>query len=198
MSSIEKALHFIVVSALSLVLCFFSENAGAKWHIQVVDHGKVPDRTSLKIDRLGNLHLAFGGSSLLYAKKEGGEWTIQTVDDSRRVGSEPSLVLDQWDNPLISYYDGYYGDLKFARWDGNQWRIETVASVGDVGEYTSLALDQAGNPAIAYLDSDSRALKFARWDGDRWNTEVVDATWEVGEYPSLAYDPAGHPAISYY
>jgi len=42
-------------------------------------------------------------------------WSIETVDSAGDVGAVSSIVVDNDDNPHISYYDWSNGDLKYAR-----------------------------------------------------------------------------------
>ena len=110
----------------------------------------------------GTLYAAYGGHSLYMATKGPSDtsWTVQTVDDSYRVGKHTSIALDSSGYPHISY--SKYSDnraLKYARWDGSAWQIETVdgSSIdNDAGCNNAIALDSNDRPHIAY-----GAIKFS-------------------------------------
>ena len=153
---------------------------------------------SVALDSDDHPHVAYGGDFLYYASFDGAEWEIQTVDDSwEEVGSHASLVLDRYDRPHISYYNGTNGDLRYAHYDGEAWLIETVDDLGDVGKGSSVAVDQIGRPHISYTDAANAHLKYAWWDGSLWQVLAVDCGGSVREHTSLALDRVGRPHISY-
>ncbi len=73
--------------------------------------------TSLALDSAGNPHISYydaATTSLKYASRAGGVWTVQTVDSAGDVGAYSSLKLDSSDRPIISYYDATTSALKIA------------------------------------------------------------------------------------
>jgi hypothetical protein len=171
------------------------------WHIECVDCPKwfedMTDR-SLRLDKDGYPHIAYGGDHLYYAWFDGVIWHYQIVDDSPNVGEYASLALDDAGSPHISYYDSSNYDLKYAHWTDEGWDIQTVDSAGDVGMCTSLAMDSMGNPHISYSNSTDDNLKYARWTGSTWDINTVDSEGLVGYANSLTLDYADRPHISYY
>ncbi len=149
--------------------------------------------TDLKLARCGDADCSSGNS-------------IEIVDSSGDVGNHLDLVLDADDNPVLSYFDNTYGDLRLVYCgdatcsSGNL--IRTVDSGGLVGEYTALALDSAGIPVISYFDLSSSSLKLA-YCGNRACSsgniiQTVDNNGDVGWYTALALDSEDKPVISYY
>ena len=54
----------------------------------------------------------------------------------------------------VSYFELYFGNLRFTFQDSDGWHTETVDDEGDVyPHWTSLALDAAGRPYISYFDN---------------------------------------------
>ncbi|RLC41477.1 MAG: hypothetical protein DRH44_07355 [Candidatus Coatesbacteria bacterium] len=125
------------------------------------------------------------------------EWHIITVDYSEHVGICSCIAVDSQDNPHISYYDEYYGNLKYAYYDGTEWHIDTVDYGDTVGEGTSIALDNNDNPHIAYIDYWEIDIKYAYYDGEQWNIEIVDRDGTIGYDVSLALDSNDTPHIAY-
>ena len=182
---------------------------GAAWQTQYVDQeGRAGRGSSIAVDDAGRPHISYydyeyvgtGEDSLRYARWDGAQWQVQTVDFvyQKYLQSSTSLALDGMGYPHIAYLEGDREDLRYARWNGTAWLTETVDSTDDVGLYPSLALDSSDRPYISYYDRMQDALKYTRWDGAQWETETVTDTGNVGYFTSLALDNEGLPHISYY
>ena len=154
---------------------------------------------SLRVDRQGQPHIAYGGDQLYYAWFDGTAWHDETVVDYPGVGSYPSLALDSQDRPHISFFDAANEVVKYVKWTGNSWSFQTIGvSSVQTGSYTSIALDTNGRPYISYYDGVDNELKCVHWTGSQWVTQVVDTGYVIGEYNSIALDAADQPHISYY
>jgi len=148
---------------------------------------------------------------------DAGDW--RTVKVERPGGLFSSIAVDAGGDPMISYYETTYLNLKFAICDrsastnGNcdqtgDWSTVTVDSAGDVGKHTSIAVDANGDPMISYLDNTNNDLKLATCDlssstngncdqpGD-WSTLAVDTGAGVGIEGSIAFSASGEPVIAY-
>ena len=129
-------------------------------------------------------------------------WTVSTVDAALDVGRYTSIALDSNGFPYISYYDNYWGDLKYARWNGVTWEIFPSVTVGVVGWDSSLALDSGNFPHISFYDSTNGDLIYYH----EWHTEtmsyneqnIVDSNGNVGRFSSIAIGSDDSIHISYY
>ena len=179
---------------------------GGSWTVEEVGSGAVPYEfgTGIALDSRDRPHVVWFDASdkdLKYAFKDGGRWFISTVDSEGDVGRYPSLVIDQSDNPSISYYEQMNkseGYIKVARWDGDDWKTERIDKLENVfpgffgaRKNSSLVLDKNDNPIVAY--SDEQVLRLASWDGSGWELQTVATAGEspLGQQVSLAIDDSG-------
>jgi len=186
----------------------FARWNGSSWQIETVDSQEwvfLGSYNSLALDSDDYPHISYyyfgmNNSGVKYARWDGSNWHIETVDGSGGfgLGKYTSLALDSSGYPHISYSNQLNNDLEYARWNGSSWQIQTVDSAGAVGLCTSLELDSSGRPHISYYDESNSALKYARWNGSSWQIQTVDSEGDVGYYTSLALDSSGYPHISYY
>ncbi len=179
---------------------------GDSWQVEEVGSGPVAYEfgTEIVLDSLSRPHVVWYDNSdkdLKYAVKEGGNWNIATVDAEGDVGRFPSLVLDDRDNAIITYYERLSpteGYVKLARRDGGAWDLQRIDKLDNVflGHFgarktSSLVLDPQDNPIVAY--SDEQVIKLAWWDGSRWKIEtaVEAGGTTLGQQVSLALDGSG-------
>jgi hypothetical protein len=127
-------------------------------------------------------------------------WSIQTVDSSASVGVDTSIAVDSNGIPHISYYDAYWGNLKYAKWNGSGWDIAAPLDNGDgddVGTGSSIGIDSNDYPHISYMDYTNSNLKYAMWNGTAWSVETIHKVASALDETSIALDSADHPHISY-
>ena len=176
------------------------------WATQRITHERLFTNMgdhSLRLDSTGKAHIAFGGDHLYYASYDGTNWTVETVDSSDNVGQFTSLFIDSNNHPHISYYDAYYGTLKYARNLGSGWESFTIAkwwtARDGLIEEDSLSSDQV--PLDGYTsprDWQSVPAELDKYVNVDAPTEVISDTHGVGLYTSIALDANGNPYISYY
>ena len=128
--------------------------------------------TSIATDSLNRVHISYydwTNGLLKYARWDGVNWTIQTVDGDPEtdlnVGKYSSIAVDQYNLAHISYMDEKYDGLKYAVDNGNSWSSDEIDSRQApnyrYGGYSSLVLNSNGTPFISYQDWQNLDLWFA-------------------------------------
>jgi hypothetical protein len=184
----------------------------AAWQVEVVDIGAPGKYTSMKIDKSGNLHVAYVpegmGNPLKYAFRDRRlqRWFTMVVDE--RSAGACSMVLDSQQHPHIAYTD--YGSasgskLRYAHWNGKSWDKEAIRLSSDIiAYYNSIALGPNDDPRISFYeyrgpkDSEVRIrLRTVMREGDQWVARTVDPEEGSGKFNSMAADALGRMHLAY-
>jgi len=197
---------------------------GDTWQCDVVDNSSRFGDISLALDQDGYPHISYYDTNkkiLKYARMLGSSsgncgpfhiWQCDIIDNDTEVGSGSSLVLDENDKPIISYYDLQNLTLKLAKREtvtgncgpSNSWNC-TIIDDKSTGYRTSIAnrLDPYVPLRIAYEYLEYVAeLKLASYLGDsgncapgmNWNCETLPfGGWK----PALAIDSKGFSHLAY-
>ena len=204
----------VLVSLLSFVPAISMAadiHAASEWKIETVDTTGAGRFTSLKIDREGNIHVAYvpeiGGHPLRYAFWDHSvkKWFTMSVAP---VASFCTLVLDSKQYPHISYADhgtGLGAKLEHAYWDGQVWKVTPieVQAGAVVAYYTSIVLDANDNPFFSFYDYADPTntfrlrLRSVFWMGSYWQATTADAQGGSGKFNSIALDSKGRAHIAY-
>jgi hypothetical protein len=200
------------ILALSAVISFAAALSAAEWKIETVDQSGSGRFTSMKVDKAGNVHVAYipeaEGRPLKYAFWDHtlDRWFTMKIASS---ASFCSLVLDSKQRPHISYADdgtGKGAKLRYIYWEGAKWKSQPVSPIGDsiVAYYTSIALDANDNPSFSYYDYGGPGetgftlrLRSVFWNGQFWEVHMVDRQPGSGKFNSIAIDSLGRPHIAY-
>jgi len=130
---------------------------------------------------------------LKYARYDGEQWRLDTIDTYGNVGTWPSICVDATGAAHVSY--GGEHRIKYAVHREGTWTIRVVDEGEDVQTYTSLSLAGDGTPWVAYCRG--RNLWLAHWSGSKWERELVDDSANVGAHCAIAIDPVGTLHIAY-
>jgi len=132
--------------------------------------------------------------------------TITSVDFTD-TGFYSSITIGTDGLPIISYYDGSFGDqnLNVAHCNNLACSIASTKTAIDstdiVGKYTSITIGTDGLPIISYYDDTHDDLKVAHCDNvtcTSATTNTLDSTDEVGRFTSITIGTDGLPIISYH
>ena len=200
------------VAGLVVGLAAAVQAATVEWHIETVDQSGPGQFSSLRIDKSGNMHLAYVVDDgehypLKYAFWDHAlkRWFFMPVAQGAAFAS---MVLDSHQRPRISWAD--FGTmsgskLHYAYWDGKDWKNESIPINADiVSYYTSIALDQNDNPSISYYeyrgpkDSDIRIrMRVVSWTDNHWAVRTVDPQPGSGKFNGMVADPQGNLYLAY-
>jgi hypothetical protein len=184
--------------------------SAADWTVDSVDAvGTQVKYTSMKIDTLGNVHVAYvvddsNREPLRYAFWDHAlkRWFVMTVD--LNVGT-CSLTLDSQQLPRIAYTDFAGGRLRYAQWDGTRWKTEALPlNAQNINYYQSIALSSDDRPNIAFYEYEGPKgtdfkirLRSVMWDGSRWGLRTVDSDQGSGKFNAMVADPQGNLHLVY-
>jgi hypothetical protein len=210
--AVAVACGAFVLLAVSSARADSAEENSTKWQIETVDASGAGKFTSLKVDKDGNVHVAYSiedgnVNPLKYAIRAAntGRWFSMPVASG---AAACSLALDSKQRPHISWDDfgsGAGAKLRYAYWDGMKWHTEAIRLNSVViSYYNSLALDPQDHPAISFYeyqgppDTDFRIrLRSVIWDGQNWDLRTVDGEPGSGKFNSMVADSKGHLHIAY-
>ena len=163
-----------------------------------------PMNPSIAIDSYDGVWVTFDELDALYLAQGNNPQVAEEID-SDLDPEKSSLAVNSSGWPHVSYYDIYYGELKYATKDPitNQWLITTVdgSGIGDVGDSNAIVLDSNDQPHISYIDSTNNDLKYASYDGSVWQNTTLDTSlfgerFEM-DSTSIAIDSNDYVHISY-
>lgn len=204
-----KACAAILISNLIISLGYAVE--APPWEVETVDGSGAAQYTSMKVDKAGNIHIAFipdvDSHPLEYAFWDHSlkRWFTMIIT---RAASFCALTLDSNQRPRISFVDhgtGVGSKVRYAYWDGTSWKIQPISlpSGGILAYYTSIALDSNDNPFLSFYDYANQAgdarliMRSVSWKENHWEVRVVDPVQGSGKFNSIAVDSTGKPHIAY-
>jgi hypothetical protein len=175
--------------------------SGSGWDVQTLSD--YSSSVSIALDPAGNPHLVnlysnyYEPGQLYYYKWMNDTWETTLVDDSKRTGIVPVLVLDADNHPHIAYND--HQTLKYAQFVDGAWDFQSGPHF-DVLDGLDLALDSSEYPHISLtkgnsFSSDANALVHAYWNGVDWDIQTV-MTETLRHHTSLSLDSNEQPHIA--
>lgn len=185
---------------------------GSDWELSLVGDCREMTSvyTSIAIDSADNPHIAYAGPypyPLMYAHRDGSNWTIETVDDVQALNI--SMALDNNGSPHFAYceYDSgsYSYDFKYARWDGSTWEIQLLEDLGNSATRTAIDIDSLNNPYIVFNRNNPDMLWSAYWDGSTWqfseitycDNDNISVILDSNDYPRLVHSDSSGDFIAY-
>ena len=158
--------------------------------------------TSIAVDRLGNLHLAYINSAdtVSYAFRDvsTAKW-FHTLLDNR--ASFTSLALDPQGNPNICYTQA---GIHYAHWDGKAWQKEQISEgSGTIAYSCAVGVSRDGIPHVTWYqertaqDTNYLHMRYAYLDNGTWLVKTIDWDAQTGKWHTMVLDKQGYPHISF-
>lgn len=154
------------------------------WTLEQVDElraATIAMRTTILVDPDGDLVACYAndaGTSVIIARRSGGEWTKEKVSQGHYLG-DLDMEMDASGQPRVALIDLAFNsekelvntDVWYLEREGTSWtRGVVVSSSGRHGVLLDLHLDGEGEPSLAVVDLDPAAMKadlthFTGWTG---------------------------------
>jgi hypothetical protein len=200
-----------LLAAAGLMLYSAGFARATAWAIELIDGSGLGKFSSMKIDRDGNVHVAYivedGQLTLKYGfwDHKLKRWFTMPV---AKAASFCALTLDSKQRPHISWADdGTVSGtkLRYAYWDGSDWKKQAIQLNSDViGYYTGIALDPQDRPSISFYEyrgprgsNISVRMRVVSWTGERWQVSTADGENQSGKFNALAADSQGRIHLAY-
>ncbi|MEM1328025.1 MAG: T9SS type A sorting domain-containing protein [Bacteroidota bacterium] len=186
---------------------------GTEWTKESISAGPASYEysTCIQVDSEGHPHIVFYddfGDNLVYAHKKSGKWLNFTI--ANKGGLFASMVLDENDEPHITYYEQLAGDVglvRYVRLVADEWTSEVIDELENVPlgftgarNMTALAIDRFGQLIVCY--GDRKVVKYATLLADGWTTEfIADHTQNdtlLGAQVDLVLDSERRPHITFF
>ncbi|UCE39268.1 MAG: hypothetical protein JSW00_08635 [Thermoplasmata archaeon] len=158
----------------------YAKRTQSNWDTEIVHSPQyVSHAGSLTLDSNGDPHMSYFDFfvdsmngvyyfNVMYAVREAGVWSSETIATTKFSGFSGSIALDSDDNPTICYSWGDINndnfetnELRYQKYNGSRWIEETVDSSKNIGLYSSIAMDSKDYLHISYYDENERTLKCA-------------------------------------
>ncbi|HPM76654.1 MAG TPA: hypothetical protein PK961_06140 [bacterium] len=149
------------------------------------------------------LLLALNPYRVLYARRDGDQWTSQTLIDGYRSYETLSIAVEPDGDPVVAYTT--YSETKssfgveLAIWNGTGFDIQTVGAWERNDPVVKLAVDGEGFHHLAVLRHDHSDI-FVEYLTDRSGAFVDTAVATLTDWSSrifLAVTPTGAAAVAY-
>jgi hypothetical protein len=164
---------------------------------------------SLTLDSAGSPHLAYlfvgalSTSEIRYAGWDGTDWVILPVETGCQHGdTNPSMVLDQDDNPHIIFRSECDGHLNYASMDNGSWKIEVIEEIDSILR-AALATDGSSLWVSYFGDYPNHGLYFAQRTDGNWPVQKIGDDFEPylvngdNYSTSVDVDTTGQPHFIY-
>jgi outer membrane protein assembly factor BamB len=167
----------------------YATNSSGSWVSETVDTWTQATSadTGLALDQNGQPRLAYyRPDGLIYASRDAGEWSFETVDDIGLDGV--SLALDVEGHAHIAYAQNY--NLRYASNASGTWVTETLTPPYSA-QHPAIVLGGDGRVDLVYYDLSYGDLRYATKAAGVWSDVIIDAAGQVGDSPALALDSHG-------
>ena len=179
------------------------ESSWTKTNVHDQGNHYIGTSVSIALDSADRPHIAYHDRThwdLEYARFDGSEWLVETLDEYGNSGRYPSIALDGNDQVHIAYENSSSTRLMSIVIADGLAATEKVAQVGTHGYGMGFVVGASGGMHLSFYNgSDSSgSLQYATKSGSTWNSVTVDdGSTMVGTHSDIALDGSDNPHISY-
>ena len=179
------------------------ESSWTKTNVHDQGNHYIGTSVSIAVDSADRPHIAYHDRShwdLEYARFDGSEWLVETLDEYGNSGRYPSIALDGNNQVHIAYENSSSTRLMSIVIADGLAATEKVAQVGTHGYGMGFVVGASGGMHLSFYNgSDSSgSLQYATKSGTTWNSVTVDdGSTMVGTHSDIALDGSDNPHISY-
>ena len=192
----DGAVHLLYVLTVShspappTTIIHYATNSGGPWISETVDTWDqiTAEDLGFALDQNGQPRLAYyRPDGVIYASRDAGEWSLETVDDFGFDGI--SLAVDADGHAHLAY--AQYIELSYAANASGSWVIEPLSPPYSP-QHPSIAVSGDGRVNLVYYDLSNGDLRYAAKAGGVWTDVTIDTAGQVGDSSSLALDGGGY------
>ena len=167
----------------------------------------VPDSAGFPVIAWRNVNPIFDGIWIIHCDDFNCTTHSDETPDPFGTALFPSLKLDSFGYPVVSYKTNFLADLTVLHCndaDCNSATANAPVDTGATGAFSSLEIDDAGNPVVSYYNESTHTLDVVHCNdpdcagsGDSVTSPDPD-TDDIGWYTSLELDASGNPVVAHY
>lgn len=144
----------------------YSTNQSGHWETEVLEDSYYINRTDIKADNNGAIHIVYTDFCANYITNKSGEWVNECVHPEENNFGSIVIDSDNHVHVVFNHREDYYGFNESGSWE--------ITQIDDVGAiYSALDIDSKGNAHISYHQNDSVWLKYATNSEGSWDTEEL-------------------------
>jgi hypothetical protein len=188
----------------------YYRSTGDGWDVTQIGSGPIPYQynVALALDQSGSPSITYYNDTdqdLVFARLEGGSWSLERAAEEGDVGKYSSLAYDGEGRPAATFFrqsGSSEGEIVFASRGDGGWTSETIGQLTAFSEAnarrnSSLGFDSQGRAHVAF--SDTQGVWYAIRGESGWEIQqIVEADLPLGQLVSLALDQDDRPHIAIY
>ena len=188
----------------------YYRSTGDGWDVTQIGSGPIPYQynVALALDQSGSPSITYYNDTdqdLVFARLEGGSWSLERAAEEGDVGKYSSLAYDGEGRPAATFFrqsGSSEGEIVFASRGDGGWTSETIGQLTAFSESnarrnSSLGFDSQGRAHVAF--SDTQGVWYAIRGESGWEIQqIVEADLPLGQLVSMVIDGDDRPHIAIY
>lgn len=168
--------HVLYSADLTRQLRYNSRLKGQAWAGTWQDlAGAVGENPVIAVDKQRNLHVVYGGTSVVYGSRSAstGTWSWAPVATGAGVGSAQSIAVTSSGEPHIVFFNSTTNKLLHGFRSNGTWMTEEVTSSVGLGRGCDIAIADDVLHVSSYATASSDLWYSTKTPGGQWASELV-------------------------